>query len=246
MKSKQSFDNFQAKLAQDLLDQDPDLQFFILDCFDNNFYPLFELIGKDNKIVIDYSENKLKLIMVRDQEGHFIDINKFDYPEKVKSYSYSLQELIELAHKEKDIEGYVVKFTDETLVKIKTLDYLEKHHLVSEADQLKVVFKRILEEDIDDVIALLPEDKKEKILEIEKCLTDYTVHFIKEIEDIVKEGDKGDRQNFVQKYIKHPWFSVIMAGLKSHDIKETLIKTMIKRYNKEEKVKSFLKDIGCL
>ncbi len=243
MKTKQSFDNPQAKLSQNIVDSDDELKFFILNCWDNDFQPLFELVGPDNKIVLDYPENHLVLIAVRNKEGEFIDIDKFDYKHKATSFNLSVNDMIHSAKNDQDIEGYVVKFTDGSMVKIKTLDYLEKHRVFSELDSKKTIFKRIIEEDMDDLYAIIPENKIQEIQEIEKSVTDYVVHYIKQIQDIVKDGDQGDRLSFVKKYKSHIYFNVIMSCLKGRDCKEELIKTLLKRYNKEEKVKRFLKEI---
>jgi T4 RnlA family RNA ligase len=244
MKSKQSFDNQQAQMATKLLESDEELEFFILDCWDNNFYPIFELVGPDNKIVLDYKENKLVLIAVRTEAGEFIDIDKFNYKNRAKSFNMSLDDIIHSAKNDKNIEGYIVKFTDGSIVKIKTLDYLEKHRVLQDADSYKTILKRILEEDMDDLYATIPVDKLQEIQKIEKVLTDYVVHYITQIQDIVKDGDKGNRKAFVSKYISHKYFSVIMSALKGNDVKEALISTILKKHQKEETTKNFLKEIG--
>jgi len=243
MKSKQSFDNSQAKLAQEIVDQNEELKFFILDCWDNDFQPLFELIGPDNKIVVNYPENNLILIAVRNQDGEFIDIDKFDYSYKATSFNLTIDDMIHSAKNDQDIEGYVVKFTDGSLVKIKTLDYIEKHRTVSELDSMKTIFKRILTEDMDDLYSVIPENKIPEIQKIEKTVTDYVLHYITQLQDIIDKGNQGDRKTFVQKYKSHLYFNVLMGCLKGHECKEQLIKTLLKRYNKESKVRNFLKEI---
>jgi len=243
MKTKQSFTNQQAVMAQEIFEEDEDLKFFILDCFDSNFYPMFELVGPDNKIVLDYKTNELVLIAVRSSEGKFIDIDKFSYKNKAETFNFSMDEMIHQAKTKKDEEGFVVKFTDESIIKIKTLDYVTKHRMVSETDSNKSILSRILKEEIDDIYPLLSPAKVEEIKKIEQALSDYTVHYIKQIENIIETGDSNNRATFVAKHIKHPFFSVIMAGIKGHKIKETLIEHLLKKYNREQKAKAFLKEI---
>jgi len=243
MKSKQTFDSPQAKAAQDIVDSDEEIHFFIRDCWANNFFPMFELVSPDNKIVLDYPKTELVLIAVRSQEGYFIDIDKFEYPNRAKAFNMTLAELISSAKTDKDKEGYVVKFTDESIIKIKTVDYVTKHRTVSEADQMKVVFEKILTETIDDIYPLLSEKRAQEIQEIEQLLETYVVHYIKQIEDIIEPGDQGNRAGFVKKHLSHIYFSVIMQCIKGYEVKETLIKAMLKKYNKEEKVKAFLKEL---
>ncbi len=76
MKSKKSFDTIVARKSQEMVDSDCDLKFFILDTFDLNFYPLFQ-----------FWDDKLYLIGVRNEDGQFIDVDKFDYPDKPKHFS---------------------------------------------------------------------------------------------------------------------------------------------------------------
>jgi len=241
MKTKQSFTNIQAQISQGLLDADPEMLFFILDCFANNFYPLFELVGPDNKIVVDYDTNKLVLIAVRSPDGEFIDIDKFDYPIKAESYDYSLQEMLEHAQDVKGIEGYVVKFTDGSLVKIKCLDYIEKHRTVSELDSRKSVLKRILTEDMDDLYSVIPEYRLDEIQQIEQAVTEYVIHQINELEKIVEKGDDNDRRTFVDKYRSHEYFAILMKGLKHHNVKDTTIDFLLRKYSKEQKAREFIK-----
>jgi len=245
LKTKNNFEKTQAKLAQDLLDEE--LEFFILDCWDNGFQPLFELTGPKNKIIVDYKENKLVLIAVRNQEGEFIDIDKFNYPHKAKTFEYNFDELIQKVKNDKGYEGYVVKFNDKnkTIVKFKTIDYIEKHSLLSESNSYKTLFKRILTEDMDDLYSILGPERVEEIQKIESVLNDYVIHFTIQITEIIKQNTK-DRLSFVKKHKSHPYFSVIMSCLKGKDPKTELINTLLKRYNKEEKIKQFLKEITAI
>jgi RNA ligase len=244
MKSKQSFDNSQAELAQNILEFDPELEFFILDCWDNDFYPLFELVGPDNRVVLDYNKNELVLIAVRTKTGEFIDIDKFNYKRRAKSYTKTLDELIHSAKNDKNIEGYVVKFTDGSVVKIKTLDYLEKHKITDESNSYKILLKRILQEDMDDVYTVINPERLDEIRKIEKKVQDYVLHYITEIQEIIKENHSiSDRKSFVNKHINHKYFSVIMSSLKGHDIKEALIDYLLRKYSKEAKAKEFIESL---
>ena len=243
MKTKQNFENKEATIAQELLESDEELKFFILDCWDNNFQPLFELVQQNDKIVIDYPENKLILIAVRSENGEFIDIDKFDYPNKAKTFNLSLDEMIQNAKNLKGIEGYVVKFTDGTIVKIKTSDYLQKHKIVMETDSMKNILRRILQEDMDDVYSIISENKLQKIRKIEKAVTDYVISFIAEIEDITKKGDGGNRRGFVKQYINHKYFPVIMAVLHGKNVKDALINYLLRKYTKEKAASKFIAEI---
>ena len=243
MKTKQSFTNPQAKLAQEILDDSPDLQFFILDCWANDFFPMFELVSPLNKIVLDYDETKLVLTAVRCQSGDFVDIDKFDYPHRAEAYDYTIEEMINMAQSTKDTEGFVVKFHDGQIIKIKTLDYISKHRIVSDADQYKVIFQKILTETLDDVYPLLSVPRANEIRKIEQKVQDYVVHYIKQINDIIKDGDPNNRAKFARAHREHIYFSVIMKCLKGYDPKEVLVDYLLRKYSKEAKTREFLESI---
>ena len=244
LKTKQGFTNSQVKMAQDILDSNTELHFFILDMFDQGWSPIFELVGEDNKIVLDYKENKLILIAVRNADGEFINPHKVNCPiEVVKEFDLTLDECIEKCKTEKDIEGFVIRFTNSETVKIKSNWYLDRHRLVSEADSYKSILKLILEDDLDDVLSTVSKTKRDELQEINHQVLDYLASFIIEIENIIKTGDGGNRRGFVAKYMSHRFFSVIMSAIKGHDVKETLIDYLQRKYNKEEKAKEFIKDL---
>lgn len=256
-KSKASFESQQAKIAQNIIDSSSSLSFFILDCYANNFQPFFELIGPDNKHVIDYEErglqeNKLELIMVRDQEGHFIDVNKFNYEHTVPNFNMTWEELLEKQKNQKGVEGWVVKYGEgknTNILKVKTKEFFELHKIHEESDSYKIILKRILDEDMDDILSIVPDNKRIKLLNIMEAVTNYVVSYVKEIENIIEEGRHKERKEFVQKYINHPYFNVIMQGIKKYSeisensVKKILSEYLIKKYSKEKQAEKFIKDI---
>jgi len=250
-KSKASFESPQASMAQEIIDQSSSLRYFILDCYDNKFQPFFELIGPDNKHVIDYeaqghTENTLQLIMVRDNDGHFIDVDKFSYDFTVDSYNLTWDELISKQLTEKGVEGWVVKYGKNDILKVKTQEFFELHKIKEESDQYKIILSRTLNEDMDDILSIAADNKKENLREIMKVLSDYVVSYVIEIENIVELGHKQDRATFVKHHISHKYFSVIMHSLKTYQtnaVKDNLIEYLLKKYNKELKAKEFIKSL---
>ncbi len=248
-KTKQSFENEQAKLAQEILDSSAELKYFILDCLGNNFHPLFELVGPSNRHVLEYPEDELVLIAVRNQEGEFIDVDKFNYKYTIKCFDenvYTLSEMTRLQETQKDTEGFIVKFTDGHVIKIKTLDYMSKHRLYDASDSYKEVFKRILNEELDDILMIVHESKKEKLLEQETLLVNYVNHWVQFIFDEVGENSKGskkERKELALEFNTHRHFGVIMKSINKDikDIKEILVNVMITKYNKEQKAQEFFK-----
>ncbi len=241
MKSKGSFASDQSKLAQEIVEDSADLKFFILDMASNNFQPFFELTGEENQHVLEYDyKQKLTLIMVRNQDGEFIDINKFNYKYTAESYDHTLEEMQNMQTSKKGIEGWVVKFNDGQIIKIKTQEYFELHKLNDSADSYKTMLSTILNEDMDDVLSIVSPKKKEKLLQMNKDLSDYVVSFVLEIENIIKDSKKLDRKTVALKYKNHMYFNVIMKSFVSGDVKGNLIFALKSKYHKEQKAKDFL------
>jgi len=251
-KSKGSFESIQAKSAQNIVNQSAELKYFILDCYDNNFQPFFELTGTDNKHVLDQDhKQRLSLIMVRDKEGHFVDVDKFNYKYTAESYNYTWDQLLEKQQTETGIEGFVVKYSNlsgdtkspSKILKIKTKEFFELHKIHDEADKYNIILKRILEEDMDDMLSTVSEIKRKELTKMYSEVSKYIVHFITEINQITKHGDGNNRLSFVTKHKDHMFFSVIMKVLKGYDTKQTLIDYLLRKYRKEQVAKVFIEEL---
>jgi len=79
----------------------------------------------------------------------------------------SMEKFIEGARNEQDIEGYVIRFDDGHMLKIKADLYVILHKTVSKIQQEKDVWNLILDDKADDLKPLLPEDKREKLDEFQ-------------------------------------------------------------------------------
>lgn len=244
-KTKASFDNEQAKLAQAILEESQDLRFFLLDCWSNDFFPLFELVGPSNRHVLEYPEDKLVLISVRNEEGLFIDVNKFNYKYTVEAKDlkeYTLEHMMHCQANELDTEGFIVKFTDETIVKIKTLDFLSKHRLYNEADSAKVVLYKILNEELDDILSVVHESKKEMLLHRETLLVNYVNHWTQFIYDEVSTTKK-ERKELAQEFKEHRFFGIIMKSIHKDmdEVKSLVVASIQAKYGREQKAAEFFK-----
>lgn len=244
-KSKHGFETKVAKKSQEILDSSIDLQYFLLDCWSNNYHPNFELIGPNNKHIVDYEEDKLVLISVRSDDGDFIDIDKFNWKYTADTFDteeYNIDKLLEEQKTKKDCEGFVVKFTDESIVKFKTDDYLEKSLLQEEAKSYKNILNRILNEELDDILIVVTEKRKEELLELENLLIAYIDHW--SIFCFEETRLVNNRNTFAEKHKSHKFFLVLMESIKlsnQEDVKKLVIKNILNKYNREEKAKKFFK-----
>lgn len=208
-KSKTSFETSQALEAQRIYLNTPELFDFINKNVDN-YNLLFEYISYNNQIVVNYNVDTLRLIQVRDLEGKFVDLNDIDLDPKfiVKSVNLTLDEILDIVENSTDdIEGFVVYFTDSTIVKFKTLEYLRKHKLLTNNPTKKELVNMIINETIDDYIANLQGTKYNAISEFNSEVIDKINYYQK----YIKEFDYSlDRKTFAIQNRNNPDFSLLM------------------------------------
>jgi T4 RnlA family RNA ligase len=256
-KTKKSFDNYEAKLAQNILDADEELKFFVLDMYENEWIPIFELIGKQNKIVIDYQQDaELKLIAVRNFDGEYIPLTGIEYPKKAKYFDYTLDEVIEKCKHGTGFEGFVVKFKNKEMIKVKSIWYLERHRIVTIADRKTEIIKHILNDTIDDVLSVIPDDEKKKeIRQIQHLIVTYVTELASKIYNKIlffRVAYAVDDYKNIVSDIENDEFAaqykgLIMEGIRKTytivEVEERLKQMILKQTSKEKKAIEFLSKV---
>lgn len=153
---------------------------FIDECVKTqNIVPIFEYIGPDNPIVIEYIDTKLVLTGVRySQTGEYVKHLKswitqfgetkdnFNLIDLVPVVSTEHSTISELAAMIKDLhgeEGVVVKFEDGRMVKIKAAEYCLKHKALDGLRFEKDVLKLVLNNEMDDILPLVSDDMRTRL-----------------------------------------------------------------------------------
>ena len=102
---------------------------FIKKCLDNDIQPIFEHI--DDTKIVKYGKKDLILLKLRNNlNGKFLNINDFDTYgiNVVDEINDTLDNLMIKSLNEQDIEGWIVHFDDDTLLKVKTKWWVNKKH----------------------------------------------------------------------------------------------------------------------
>ncbi len=121
---------------------------------------IFEIIYKNNRIVISYGDKEsLTLLGIRDTNtGEYLPIdNRF---ETVKRIDISLEDIESEIEIKKFInkEGYVIKFNDGHIVKMKYLEYLRLHKLFTGINE-KLIWEYLSEgKDIFKEVENIPDE----------------------------------------------------------------------------------------
>ena len=145
----------------------------------HSFTPIFEWCSRKQRIVIDYPEDKLVLLAMRDNfTGEYLSrrdiealgkawnipvVNVLDVTDPVPSQ----EELVAMIRNMSDMEGVVVQFADGHMVKIKADTYVALHRAKSLLENERDVVGLILDDKIDDLLPLLPASDRERLIKFE-------------------------------------------------------------------------------
>ena len=248
-KTKMSFTSAQAISAQAIYETNENIKTFVNYALKNNLAPIFEYVSQFNRIVVGYTFSDLVLIAVRNNEtGEYLNIANFADKWKirsVKTLNISFDEIINSIDSLKNIEGYVLHFDDNQMVKIKTSWYLEKHRLLTvDISSTDFLIKCVIENKIDDVYSSIPVENSEVrnyIVELTKKISSYVNIKTKKIENILKEYD-GDRKKFAQKHNQDQDFHLIMQSI-NDNVTNKVKENILRKTNTLSKAKEFLDHI---
>ena len=140
---------------------------FAYDLYKSGMTPIFEWCSRKQRIVIDYPEDDLILTAIRRTvEGNYLRYDQMvalAEPYKVpvvKSFDTDIDDMnafIESTRGLIDLEGYVVRFVDGHMLKIKADHYLSLHRAMDQMRFEKDIVEIIVNDKADDFKAYLDE-----------------------------------------------------------------------------------------
>ncbi len=251
-KSKMSFESDQAIGITRVYNTNEEVKNFVDWTLDNGIDAVFEYVSPMNRIVLRYSKEELILLRLRDNKtGEYLDLN--DYLDKIGSIRMApfetgtLDELIERSKIEIDREGWVVLFDNGVMIKLKTEWYFLLHNLLTEdVTKENVLIGYILKDEIDDVIAQIPEDEKELHERIEKIISIVRKEVSKKMVDINKSYENyltvGSRKEYaIQFRSKDINFGPVMQLVKADELKKLSREEILEVYDSYEKYENIIK-----
>ena len=205
-----------SRLAEAFVKDKPNYINFMRRYCESGVSTIFEYIGPDNRIVLNYPESNLILISARKihtgESFSYEDLAKmcenYDIPLVKRLHFDELAELIQTVAEMED-EGYVLvnRHTNER-VKIKSPHYCQIHKARSQILQEKDLIKLILDKKLDDVKPFLPEDDLAIVTAYEtqfySGIKEYitTAIFLKD--KIIEKLDVVNKGEFAKEAKKHP------------------------------------------
>jgi RNA ligase len=194
-----------------------DYQGFCIEAIQDQWTPIFEYTGPNNRIVLRYEEEALTLVAMRHLiTGEIMDrvlmrgrALSYRVPVvKTKNFQLvgQLQQFIDHARGLTDAEGFVIYFDDGYMVKIKAEDYVLKHRALDDLGSKKKVVALCGQGFMDDVLPILSEADAEELeqfnhdfqqeigLELNKVYD--LVSTYKKLDPDVDGGESGKRKRF--------------------------------------------------
>ena len=146
-------------------------------CINRNLTPIFEWCSRKQRIVVDYPEDRLVLTAIRENEtGEYLThriLNLYGQEyniDVVKAYEGTAENMTQLMEETKGaegIEGWVIRFDDGHMLKVKGEWYVRIHKTKDILTQEKNVIDLIVNEAMDDAKAFMMEEDRKRVEEFE-------------------------------------------------------------------------------
>lgn len=157
----------QAMFALDQVEKNPEWKTWIEDMINDDWTPMFEMVGPSNRIVLPYNVDHLIYLGCRNMKTGKVNYERY-LPSRMISPAPSMftnvQTIIEYCQSSNALEeGFVVEFTNGEIVKYKTRKYVDLHHTLSSLTNEKNLASLILKEQLDDLFELIPGEYHDEI-----------------------------------------------------------------------------------
>lgn len=163
--------------------------------------PIFEWCSPDNRVVLEHSEPLLYHLTTRRMDiGTYppsgVAEGAFPHTKVPRIIEeHDVQALLERAAAEENTEGYVIVWENGHRVKIKTLWYVGLHRSISILGNRRHLFGVVLDGQLDDVLPLLTEDKRQEAEEfaeqVHNSICRTAERLASELEDARSMGRKA-------------------------------------------------------
>ena len=177
------------------------------------FTPIFEWCSRKQRIVIDYPEDRLVLLALRNNVSG--EYKPYDFMslladqfniDAVKTYVGNPMSMAHLMEETKDsegIEGYIIRFDNGHMLKMKGEWYLRIHKTKDNLTHEKNVIDLLVNEKMDDVKAFMMDEDRKRVDEFEATFWDG---FARQVESYDKYfgmvlASKLDRKEYALKWM---------------------------------------------
>jgi len=181
--------------------------------YGDGWTPIFEWCSRKQRIVLDYKEDQLVLTAIRNMKtGEYSDYsNLLKHGEEqnipvVRAFEpqTDMKEFIEYVRDLEDLEGFVVRFNDGHMLKLKCDWYVQIHKAKEKILQDRNIVELILDCKLDDVMAHLPAEDRDRLIMFEARFNNAyadVVYMLANDLDWIRE-ENIDRKTFALEHAK--------------------------------------------
>lgn len=194
------------------LDKNPQYEKFALKCIEFGKTPMFEWTSNKQRIVLEYKEDNLILVAIRDNyTGKYesypsLNVNAMCNQIPCVSanninrvYTQSeFDKLLNIIRAREGEEGVVILFDDGHMVKMKSDWYIAIHRAKSLLENERDVIGIILDNKEDDLLSVLGQDDKERLIKYTDEVWNAIYDFMESIELLLNTTKEMDRKEFAK------------------------------------------------
>jgi len=190
-----------AKPVEEFVKNNPDYQFLAEEAISYGYTPIFEWCSRKQRIVLDYQEDQLILTAVRNMTtGNYAFFKAWNHlVPLVREFDpqTDMKEFIEYVRGLEDLEGFVVRFDDGHMIKLKCDWYVQIHKAKEAILQDRNIVELILDDKLDDIKAHLPAEDRDRLTYFESQINSRILDRSAHLSDATNtEQDLGDRKYF--------------------------------------------------
>jgi T4 RnlA family RNA ligase len=206
-----------AKPVEEFVETRSHYRIFAKFLISRGYTPIFEWCSRKQRIVLDYQEDQLILTAIRSlYDGRYVsrdlmemhaeeygipvvrtwDMDTHMDNKTMKSFASYVSGL-------EDLEGYVVRFDDGHMLKLKCQWYLQIHKAKEAILQDRNIVELILDEKLDDIKAHLPAEDRDRLTKFEddfnKIIRPLALSIVVQVSNCQRIGGM-DRKTFAIEY----------------------------------------------
>ena len=207
-------------------------------CIDHGLTPIFEYTAPDNRIVVAYRIPSLTLLAVRENHtGRYLDENEIGLPENLTLVGRNIPiknmaSFIATARGLVDAEGYVIRFTDGFMIKIKGDDYVLRHRAKDRIGLEKNALRAVLENADDDLMSVLPEQDADALVKYARDVRAAITILQERVDDLLRATAGIDRKTFAIHHVSSLPLILRPAafnGYEGKDVRSSIVAFLLKQ-----------------
>lgn len=206
-----------ARLAIDFLAAHPQYHRMAEHCVNNGLTPLFEWCSLRQRIILAYSDDQLILTGIRDNRtGHYtsyhdlVAIGRHWNVPVVGALGEAVSDIQQFLDRVRDlegIEGYVIRFDDGHMLKVKGEWYCHLHRTKDLLQWEKDVWALVLDDRLDDAKAFMSDDDQARATAFATAFhraVDGLVGRLAAIVDKARAAHSGEKKRFAIEIVNRP------------------------------------------